>query len=90
MPVASKWSMWSVTTSARPALMASYRSASGIRHIRWSQGLYRGLKWVSTSYPAGRLLIALRRSSHRTNPGALRDNAKNTASVRALYMRTTR
>ena len=26
-----------------------YKSASGIRHSRWSHGLYRGLKWVSTS-----------------------------------------
>ena len=31
MPVASKWSMWSVTISARPALIASNRSPSAIQ-----------------------------------------------------------
>ncbi len=38
MPVLVNRSMWSVTTEARPAEVASNRSPSGTTHSRWSQG----------------------------------------------------
>ena len=38
MPSRVKRSMRSVTTDASPVLIASKRSPSGTRHIRWSHG----------------------------------------------------
>ena len=37
-PVSVNASIRSVTIEARPSLMASKRSPSGTRHMRWSQG----------------------------------------------------
>ena len=42
-------SMRSVTTDARPSLIAANRSPSGTTQSRWSHGPYDGLKCVSTS-----------------------------------------
>ncbi len=39
MPVSVNSAISSVTTSARPLLMAAKKSPSGARHIRWSHGL---------------------------------------------------
>ena len=58
MPVGVTESMVSVMTSTRPARIASYRSPSGIRHRRWSHGLYRGVKWVSTSTSGSALRVS--------------------------------
>jgi hypothetical protein len=49
MPVSVKLSISPVTIEALPLPTASNMSASGTRQSLWSQGLYRGVKWVSTS-----------------------------------------
>src|SRR3979411_496438 len=41
-------------------------------HKRWSHGSYGGLKWVSMSYPGGRLRSAILRSRRLPNRGVLR------------------
>ena len=62
MPSLVNRSIWSVTTSAFPSRIASKKSPSGVAHRRWSQGLYGGAKWVSTSNPSGSSLAVMLRS----------------------------
>ena len=65
-------SIRSVTIDASPRLIARNRSPSGTRHRRWSQGLYVGRKWVSTSYPSGSWAAVALRIRRRTRFGRRR------------------
>ena len=62
MPPAVISEMRSVTMDAVPPLMARKRSASGMRHSRWSQGSYEGVRCGSMAKSAGnRSTAAFRR-----------------------------
>ncbi len=73
-PVGVNVAIWSVAIDTLPARMDRNRSPSGTRHIRWSHGLYRGVKWVSTSNPAGNWAVTPLCSKRFMNSGRRRLN----------------
>lgn len=84
MPVLVNRSIRSVTTDAFPAEIALNRSPLGTMASRCSHGLYRGVKWVSTSKCLGTCIRTQPISSLRMSLGQ-RSQALKTPRPRATF-----